>query len=154
MTEDVKRQMQAQEAIQDFAREHFPESHEITVGFYEVAAAAIMDFSDDYTVYVRYSAHKDQVIVTGATRGCIAHPVKPYGEHVNLFFSPLDEQQQVELSDLLDDFVIAYENGFADQIGDSDDQDTLLYESKQLYDFVKDWEDRALAKMSETGDEE
>lgn len=150
MTEDVKRQMTAQEAIQDFARKHFPEHHEITVGFYEAAAAAIMDFSDDHTVYVRYSSYKDQVIITGATQGCIAHPVKPYGEHVNFFFSPLDEQQQIELSNLLDDFLQAYENGFADQVGDPDDQDTLLYETKQLYDFVKDWEDKALTKMPET----
>lgn len=153
MTEDTKKQMQAQDKIQDFARKHFPEHHEITVGFYGAADAAIMDFSDDHTVYVRYSS-KDQIIITGATQGCIARPVKPCGEHVNLFFSPLSEQQQVELSDLLDDFVIAYENSFADQVDDPDDQDTLLYETKQLYDFVKDWEDRALAKMPETNEEE
>mgnify|MGYP007106074757 CR=1 FL=1 len=145
MTEDVKRQMTAQEAIQDFARKHFPESHQITIGFYDQADAAIMDFSADYTTYVRYSAYKDRVIITGATRGCIARPVKPYGEHVNLFYAPLDEQQQEEISDLLDDFVIAYENGFADQ-------EDLCDDFESLYDFIKDWEDRALAKMPETNE--
>lgn len=149
MTEDVKRQMTAQDKIQDFARDHFPESHEITVGFYEAAAAAIMDFSDDYTVYVRYSAHKDQVIVTGATRGCIARPVDPHGEeHINFFFAPLNEQQQVEISDLLDDFIQAYENDFADQEAD------LCDNFEGLYDFIKDWQDRALTKMTDADTEE
>lgn len=148
MTEDVKRQMTAQEAIQDFAREHFPESHQITIGFYDQADAAIMDFSADYTTYVRYSAYKDQVVITGATRGCIARPIKPYGEeHINFFFAPLDEKQQVEISDLLDDFIQAYENGFADQ-------EDLCDDFEGLYDFIKDWQDRALARMTDDEEEE
>lgn len=144
MTEDVRKQMTAQEAIQDFARKHFPESHQITVGFYDQASAAIMDFSDDHTVYVRYSSYKDQVIITGATQGCISRPIDPHGEeHINFFFAPLDEQQQIDLSDLLDDFIQAYENGFADQ------EDDLCDSFEGLYDFIKDWQDRALTKMTE-----
>lgn len=143
MTEDTKKQMQAQDKIQDFARDHFPESHEITVGFYEATAAAIMDFSADYTTYVRYSAYKNQVVITGATRGCIARPVDPHGEeHINFFYAPLDERQQIELSDLLDDFAQAYENGFAEE-------DDLCDSFEGLYDFIKDWQDRALERMTE-----
>lgn len=147
MTDELKVKMQAQDKIQDFVRTYFPENHKIVTGFYGVTTAAVMDFSDDHTVYVEYNADRDGVIIIGSTRGCIAHPVEPYGEHINLFYAPLSEQQQEELSDLLDDFVLAYENHFADQVDEGDEQTALEDEFEQLYGFIKDWQDKACDKM-------
>lgn len=147
MTDELKLQMRSQDKITEFLRQNFPEGHKLITGFYGIQEGSIMDFTDEFTTYVRYDESTDKVVVTGATRGCIPRPVEPSGEHVNLFYAPLNEQQQNELSDLLDDLTLVYENGFADQVSDPDDQDTLLYEFKRLYDFVKEWEDRAYDKM-------
>jgi len=70
----------------------------------------------------------------------------PEDNHVNLFKKPMSEQEQLELSDKLDDFLQMYENGFADQLsGDvEDDADYLTYEFKALYQIVKMLEDRAI----------
>jgi hypothetical protein len=65
-------------------------------------------------------------------------------EHMNLFEVPMSEQEQFELSDYLNDFLNMYENGFADQVNDEDDRDTLLYEFKKLYDMVDMLQDRTL----------
>lgn len=67
-------------------------------------------------------------------------------QQVNMFKKPMTEQEQLELSDLLDKFLQMYENGFADQLtGDTDDDaDNLKYEFGQLYNLVKMLSDRAL----------
>lgn len=55
--------------------------------------------------------------------------------------------QFYSLSDLLDDFVLAYENHFADQVDEGDEQTALEDEFEQLYGFIKDWQDKACDKM-------
>lgn len=64
-------------------------------------------------------------------------------DKVNLFEKPLSETEQLELSDLLDKFLLAYENNFDCLIGDvDDDADFLRYEFKGLYDMVRMLSDR------------
>jgi hypothetical protein len=63
---------------------------------------------------------------------------------MNIFKQPMTIQEQEELSDLLDDFYLMYENGFCDQVNDEDDRDELLHEFKGLYDMVWMLEDREL----------
>lgn len=147
MTDELKLQIQSHEKIMDFSRQNFPEEHKLITGFYEAQKGSIMDFTAEFTTYVRYDESMDKVIITGGTRGCIPRPVEPSGEHVNLFYAPLNEQQQDELSDLLDDVTLLYENNFADQVSDPDDQDNLMYEFKRLYEFLKEWEGRACDTM-------
>ncbi len=58
-------------------------------------------------------------------------------EHVNLFKYEMTEQEQIDLSDALNDFVKLYENGFDGLIGDvNEDEDYFLYEFKELYNIV------------------
>lgn len=77
-------------------------------------------------------------------------------EHVNLFCAPLSVSEQFELSDLLDDVVQMYENGFCDQVSNDDDRDELLYEFKRLVEFVDEWSVRAMQVMydKEAGESE
>lgn len=70
--------------------------------------------------------------------------------HVNLFKKPMTEQEQLELSDLLDKFSQMYDNGFEDQLtGDKDgDSEYLIYEFKQLFNMVDMLTVRALDEDS------
>lgn len=64
-------------------------------------------------------------------------------DELNLFGKPLSETEQLELSDLLDKFLQAYENNFDSLTGDvDDDADFLMYEFKGLYDMVRILSDR------------
>lgn len=66
-------------------------------------------------------------------------------EKVNFFAHPMSEEEQLELSDLLDKFFLMYENGFDCLIGDiDDDTDFLKYEFKGLYEMVSMLSDRAI----------
>lgn len=61
-------------------------------------------------------------------------------EYINLFEKPMTKQEQLELSNLLDKFLILYENDFDGML----DEDDLLYEFGQLYEMVKLLSNRAL----------
>lgn len=66
-------------------------------------------------------------------------------EKVNFFAHPMSEEEQLELSDLLDKFFLMYENDFDCLIGDIDeDTDFLKYEFKGLYEMVSMLSDRAI----------
>lgn len=60
-------------------------------------------------------------------------------EHINLFEKPMTKQEQLELSNLLDKFLILYENNFDGML----DEDDLLYEFEQLYEMVNLLSNRA-----------
>ena len=66
-------------------------------------------------------------------------------EHMNLFEKPLTKQEQIELSDALDKFLVMYENGFADQLYDDADlsAEDLVHELAALYMIAKKLENRA-----------
>lgn len=66
--------------------------------------------------------------------------------HVNLFKKPMTEQEQLELSGLLDDFSQMYDNDFFDYI--DGDADELLYAFKGLYNMVDMLTVRALDEDS------
>jgi hypothetical protein len=68
-------------------------------------------------------------------------------EHVNLFVVPMTEKEQLELSDLLDEFTQLYENDFDGCVIENNYDATLeeLHDQfKGLYDMVKDLDSKAL----------
>lgn len=69
------------------------------------------------------------------------------GNEVNMFSAPLSEEEQIELSNVLDHFFQLYQNGFADQIvedGADETSDNLCDELKDLYELVNQLIDRAI----------
>ena len=66
-------------------------------------------------------------------------------DKVNFFEKPMSEEEQLELSDLLDKFLLTYENDFDCLIGDvEEDTDYLNEEFKRLYEMVSMLSDRAI----------
>lgn len=64
---------------------------------------------------------------------------------VNFFEKPMSEEEQLELSDLLDKFLLTYENDFDCLIGDiEEDTDYLKDEFKRFYEMVVMLSDRAI----------
>ena len=66
-------------------------------------------------------------------------------DKVNFFEKPMSEEEQLELSDLLDKFLLTYENDFDCLIGDiEEDTDYLKDEFKRFYEMVVMLSDRAI----------
>lgn len=73
------------------------------------------------------------------------HEIVTALQHINLFAKTMSEQEQLELSNLLDDMIVMYENNFDFLIGDiEEDADFLNCELKRLYGMIKMLENRVL----------
>lgn len=55
---------------------------------------------------------------------------------VNMFEQQMTEDEQLELSEALDDFIQMYENRFEDQTNDEETREILMDEFEHLYDLV------------------
>lgn len=55
---------------------------------------------------------------------------------VNMFEQQMTEDEQLELSAALDDFIQMYENRFEDQTNDEETREILMDEFEHLYDLV------------------
>ena len=53
-----------------------------------------------------------------------------------MFEQQMTEDEQLDLSAALDDFIQMYENGFEDQTNDEETREILMDEFEHLYDLV------------------
>lgn len=60
----------------------------------------------------------------------------------NFFAKAMSEQEQLDLSDMLDNIIIMYENGFFDELDAEEDRNSMMHEFKPLYEMIKMLSDR------------